>query len=161
MAIFDHWPNRITALRFLGALALFAILAVLVGVLLASFRDEVFVVVDGGESFPLFTPWFATVVPVVVALLAFAAVVDVLYLVVGERRTTVALDAVHGSATLACMLHLARGEALLEVPAEAAFLSFRDPVNGFLGDLSTFVLLVIAAIAAVKTVRRLVRFSQL
>lgn len=30
MAIFDYWPNRITALRFLGALALFAILAVLV-----------------------------------------------------------------------------------------------------------------------------------
>lgn len=30
MAIFEHWPNRITALRFLGALALFAILAVLV-----------------------------------------------------------------------------------------------------------------------------------
>jgi len=25
--IFDHWPNRITALRFLGALALFAVLA--------------------------------------------------------------------------------------------------------------------------------------
>ena len=30
MAIFEHWPNRITALRFLGALALFAILALLV-----------------------------------------------------------------------------------------------------------------------------------
>jgi CDP-diacylglycerol--glycerol-3-phosphate 3-phosphatidyltransferase len=30
MAIFDYWPNRITALRFVGALALFAILAVLV-----------------------------------------------------------------------------------------------------------------------------------
>jgi len=30
MPIFAHWPNRITALRFLGALALFAILALLV-----------------------------------------------------------------------------------------------------------------------------------
>ena len=30
MPIFEHWPNRITALRFLGALALFAILAILV-----------------------------------------------------------------------------------------------------------------------------------
>lgn len=30
MAVFEHWPNRITALRFLGALALFAIFAVLV-----------------------------------------------------------------------------------------------------------------------------------
>ena len=27
MTIFQHWPNRITALRFLGAMALFAILA--------------------------------------------------------------------------------------------------------------------------------------
>jgi CDP-diacylglycerol--glycerol-3-phosphate 3-phosphatidyltransferase len=27
MGVFQHWPNRITALRFLGALALFAILA--------------------------------------------------------------------------------------------------------------------------------------
>ncbi len=27
MGVFDHWPNRITALRFLGALGVFAILA--------------------------------------------------------------------------------------------------------------------------------------
>lgn len=138
-----------------------ALLAALVGVLLVFFRDALFVVVDAGESYPLFTPWFGMVLPVVAALLAFAVVVDVLYLTLGERRTTVALDAVHGSATLACMLHLARGEPLLEVPPEPAFLSFRDPVNGFLGDLGTLVLLTIATLAAVKTVRRLVRFSQL
>lgn len=28
MAIFEHWPNRITAMRFVGAMALFAIFAV-------------------------------------------------------------------------------------------------------------------------------------
>jgi hypothetical protein len=27
MGVFQHWPNRITAMRFLGALGLFAILA--------------------------------------------------------------------------------------------------------------------------------------
>jgi len=55
----------------------------------------------------------------------------------------------------------ARGDALLEVPHVTSFDTFRSPINGFLADLGTLVVLFIAAIAAVKTVRRLVRCSQM
>ena len=138
-----------------------AILALLVGAVLVFFRDRLFVVLDGTQAHPLFTPWFVAAVPLLVALLGFSTIVNVLYLAVGERRTSLALDAAHGALVLAVMVHLARGEALLEVPPIAAFDSFRAPINGFLDNLGALVVLFIAALSAVKTVRRLLRFSQL
>lgn len=138
-----------------------AVLAVLAALILGVFRDDLFVVVDAGRAHPLFTPWFSAVVPFVLVLLGLAVLVDLVYLAWGERRSSLAFDAVHGAATLAVMVHLLRGEAILQVPPVAAFDPFRAPVNGFLADLGTLVLVTLAVIAAVKTVRRLVRFSQL
>lgn len=137
-----------------------AVLAVLVAGILGLFRDRLFVVMDGPNAHPLFTTWSVAMLPLVLGLLGFAVVVDVLYLWLGERRTTLALDALHGAATLAVMIVLTRGDALLQVPPVPAFDTFRAPINGFLGDLGTLVVLVVAALAAVKTVRRLVRCSQ-
>lgn len=137
-----------------------AALAILVGIVLAFFRDRLFVAVDGEAAHPLFTPWFAELLPFVLGLLGLAVLVDGLYFVCGERRLTLAADALHGAATLAVMIHMLRGDPILEVPPVDAFAAFRAPVNGFLGDLGTIVLLSVAAIAAVKTVRRLVRWSQ-
>lgn len=137
-----------------------ALLSVLTGCVLAFFRDQLFVVMDGPDAHPLFTPWFGAVLPMILAVLAFAVVVDALYLFLGETRATLALDALHGLVTLTVMVHLARGEPLFQVPAAAAFDSFRAPINGFLGELGTLVLLALAGVAAVKTVRRLVRAAQ-
>jgi hypothetical protein len=137
-----------------------AVLAVLVACVLGLFRDRLFVVVEGATAHPLFTPWFGEVMPLVLGVLGLAVVGDVLYLVLGETRVAVAADALHGAVTLGVMVHLLRGEPVLEVPPVPAFADFRGPVNGFLQDLGTLVLLFLAVAAAVKTVRRLVRVSQ-
>lgn len=141
--------------------AMRAVLSVLVAAVLGVFRDRLFVVMDGPDAHPLFTPWFAVQIPLLLGLLGFAVVVDIVYVLAGERRITLGLDALHGAAALATMLHLSRGEPLLAVPAIESFRTFCVPVNGFLDDLGTLVLLFLAAVAAVKTVRRAVRWSQL
>lgn len=137
-----------------------AVLATLVALVVLVFRDDVFVVVVEGRSHPLFSPWFSIVAPLVGGVLAFAVVVDLAYALVGERRATVALDALHGVATLSVMLHLLAGDPVLEIPPVSGLLAIREPVNGFLADLGTLVLAVAAGLAAVKTVRRLVRVAQ-
>ena len=137
-----------------------AVLAILVACVLGLFRDRLFVVLDGTTAHPLFTPWFAEVLPLVLGVLGLAVVVDVLYLALGETRVSVAADALHGAVTLGVMVHLLRGEPLLEVPPVPVLADFRGPVNGFLHDLGTLVLLFLAVAAAVKTVRRGVRVSQ-
>ncbi len=137
-----------------------AVLSALVAVVLGFFRDDVFVLVNDGTYWPLITPWFAAVMPLVLALLIGAVVSDVFYLVRGETRTTLAIDALHGAATVAVMVHLARGEALMHVPAADAFDVFRAPLDAFLDRLGTLIVVFLAVIAAVKTVRRLVRFAQ-
>jgi hypothetical protein len=137
-----------------------AVLAILVGSVLWFFGDRVFVVMNGPEAHPLFTPWFTAMLPLVLGLLALAVVSDVLYVVLGERRSTLALDACHGAATVATMIHLQCGDTLLRVPPVAAFADTATPINGFLENLSTLVVVAVAAIAAVKTVRRLARCAQ-
>jgi hypothetical protein len=135
-------------------------LAALVAALLTVFRDRVFVVVTGNETHPLFTEWFASVVPLVVALLAVSAVSDALYLTFGESRLTLAVDAIHGLASLACMLFLLQGGEILALPPIEQFASVHGPVNDFLGRLGTLVVAFLALVFAVKTVRRLLRFAQ-
>lgn len=137
-----------------------AVLSALVAVVLGFFRDDVFVLVNNGTYWPLITPWFAAVMPLVLALLIGAVVSDVFYLVRGETRATLAIDALHGAATVAVMVHLARGEALMHVPAIDAFDVFRAPLDAFLDRLGTLIVVFLAVVAAVKTVRRLVRFAQ-
>lgn len=137
-----------------------AVLSLLVGIVLAFFRDDIFVLVNAGRSWPLLTPWFAGVLPLILGLLAFAVVADLLYLAFGETRATLATDALHGAATVAVMVHLARGDPLMHVPALEVFDTLRDPLDGFLSRLGTLVVVFLAAVAAVKTVRRLVRFAQ-
>ncbi|MCG3135873.1 MAG: hypothetical protein HMLKMBBP_03649 [Planctomycetes bacterium] len=139
-----------------------AVLSLLVAVVLACFRDRLFVIADGEHAWPLATEWASGMMPLVISLLAGAVVTDLLYVVRGETRATVAIDAFHGAATLAAMVHLAGGEALLAVPAAATSLrDVREPVNGFLADLGTLIVCFVAMIAAVKTVRRLVRVAQI
>ncbi len=138
-----------------------AMLAVLVGVMLVGFRDRLFVVVNEGVAYPLFTDWFGDALPYVVTVLALSVVSDVLYACFGERRATVAVDAAHGIAGVACMLLLLRGDAILTLPELPAFAQFHDPVCGFLDQLGTFVVAFLALAFALKTVRRAVRFAQL
>lgn len=136
-------------------------LAVLVAMLLTVFRDRVFVVVTGNETHPLFTEWFASVVPLVVAVLAVSVVSDVLYLALGESRLTLAVDTLHGLAALACMLFLLQGGEILTLPRIEQFASVHGPVDEFLGRLGTLVVAFLALVFAVKTVRRLLRFAQM
>ena len=136
-------------------------LAALVAALLTVFRDRVFVVVTGNETHPLFTEWFASVVPLVVAVLALSVVSDVFYLAFGESRFTIAVDTLHGLAALACMLFLLQGGEILALPPIPQFELVHGPVNEFLGRLGTLVVAFLALIFAVKTVRRLLRFAQI
>ncbi len=138
-----------------------ALLAVLVTVVLNFFRDDVFVVMNDGIGHPLFTPWFGIVLPFVTGVLLLGVVIDVLYMIFGERRLTLALDAFHGAFGIACMLHLMRGDPLLALPPIDAFHDFHEPVNLFLEQLAALVAGFLALLFAVKTVRRLVRFAQL
>jgi hypothetical protein len=137
------------------------LLAVLVALVLNVFRDRVFVVVLGNLTYPLFTEWFAGVMPLVTALLGLSILSDVLYLVLGERRFTLAVDALHGVAAVACMLYLLRGDAILALPGVESFANFHAPVNDFLNQLGTLVVGFLALVFAVKTVKRLVRFAQM
>lgn len=137
-----------------------ALLAILVALVLNVYRDKVFVVVTGHVTYPLFTEWFAGVLPFVNGVLALSVVSDVLYLVLGEKRLAVAVDALHGVAGLACVLFLLRGDAILAVPTIDQFSQFHEPVNAFLRQLGTLVLGFLALLFAVKTVRRLLRFAQ-
>jgi hypothetical protein len=136
-------------------------LSVLVALVLTVFRDRLFVVVTGNETYPLFTEWFVAVVPLVTAVLALAVASDALYLVAGETRLTLAVDAAHGLAALACMLFLLRGDAILALPRLEQFGAAHVHINRFLGDLGTLVVGFLALVFAVKTVRRLVRFAQI
>ena len=135
-------------------------LALLVALVLGVFRDKVFVVVTSEATFPLFTEWFGALVPLVMAVLALSAASDALYLVLGETRLTLAIDALHGAAGIACMLFLLRGGPILALPALPEFGAFYAPVNDFLAQLGVLVLALLAMVFAVKTVRRLVRCAQ-
>ena len=77
-----------------------------------------------------------------------------------QQKRSGILDGLGMLAGLAVLLGPVLG-FLRVVPPVAAFDEFRPAMNGFLDDLGTFVLLVLAAVAAVKTVRRLVRCAQL
>jgi hypothetical protein len=138
-----------------------ALLAVLVAVVLNAFRDKVFVVVTDHVAYPLFTEWFVGVLPLVTAVLVVSVVSDAMYLFLGETRPTVAVDALHGAAGLACMLHLLRGDPILALPPVEQFAQFHAAVNSFLGGLGTLVVGFLALVFAVKTVRRMIRFSQI
>lgn len=137
------------------------VLAALVAALLTVFRDKVFVVVTGNETHPLFTEWFASAVPLVVAVLVVSVMSDALYLAFGESRLTLATDALHGLAALACMLFLLQGGEILALPPIPQFEHVHGPVNEFLGRLGTLVVAFLVLIFAVKTVRRLLRFAQI
>jgi len=138
-----------------------ALLAALVAVVLNGFRDKVFVVVTDHVAYPLFTEWFVGVLPLVTAVLVVSVVSDAMYLFLGETRPTVAVDALHGAAGLACMLHLLRGDPILALPPVEQFAQFHAAVNSFLGGLGTLVVGFLALVFAVKTVRRMIRFSQI
>jgi hypothetical protein len=136
-------------------------LTLLVGVLLAFRRDNVFVVMADDTTYPLFTHWFAALAPLVTAVLALSVVSDAIYLVSGETRFSVAVDALHGLAGLACMLFLLQGDPILALPRIEQLSAYHVPINGFLADLGTLVVGFLALVFAVKAVRRLVRFSQI
>jgi hypothetical protein len=135
--------------------------AVLTGLVLTVFRDKVFVVVTGNETHPLFSEWFIAMLPLVAALLALSVVSDALYLVLGETRFSLAVDAFHGLAAVACMLYLLKGEQALSLPRIEQFGAMHVHINRFLGDLSTLVVGFLALLFTVKTVRRLVRIAQI
>jgi hypothetical protein len=137
-----------------------AVLSILVALVLNLFRDGIFVVVADGLHHPLFTEEFVGKLPVVTAVLIFAAVKDVFYGLAGERRSTLAADALHGVIGIAAMLYLLRGEPLLELPALESFSAFHSSVNAFLDQLSDLVVGFLAAVFAVKTVKRLWRIGQ-
>jgi hypothetical protein len=136
-------------------------MTLLVAFVLGLRRDHVFVVVADGMTYPLFTQWFAAVMPLVTAVLALAVVSDTLYLVLGETRFSLSIDALHGLAGLACMLFLLGGDPVLALPRIEQLSAFHAPINGFLGDLGTLVVGFLALVFAVKAVRRIVRCAQI
>jgi hypothetical protein len=138
-----------------------AMLAMLVAVVLNAFRDNVFVVVADHVAHPLFTEWFVGVLPLVNAVLVLSVVSDLAYLVFGEKRTTVAVDALHGAAALACMLFLLRVGPILALPPIEKFAPFHFALDDFLGSLGSLVVGFLALVFAVKTMRRIVRFAQI
>jgi len=138
-----------------------ALMSILVALVLNYFRDGIFVVVAEGLHHPLFTEAFLGKLPVVTAILVLAAAKDVFYGVAGERRLTLATDALHGVLGVAAMLYLLRGDPLLALPAIESFHAFHGAVNAFLGELSDLVVAFMAAIFAVKTVKRLWRIGQI
>ncbi len=137
------------------------VFAILVAVVLNFFRDKVFVVVNGGVSYPLCTEWFTAMLPMLTAVLTLSVVSDLLYLFLGETRWSLAVDALHGAAALACMLYMLRGDALMRVPPLEHFGQILEPLNRFLGELGTLVVGAMALIFAIKTVRRLIRCAQI
>jgi hypothetical protein len=137
------------------------VLAILFALLLAVFRDDVFVVVSGGKTYPLFTTFAGEVISLVVLLLMLAAGKDLLYAIFGERRTTVLADALHGALGVTMMLYLLRGEALMQIPAIEGLEIFTEPVNAFLAQLGTLVLAAGALLMGAKTLRRCIRVAQL
>ena len=125
------------------------------------FRKNILnIVVNGTEHYPLFTEAFAGKLPVVTALLVFAAVKAAAFGVAGERRSTLALDALHGVCGVAAMLYLLRGDPLLQLPPIEVFQHFYEGVNGFLAQLSNLVIAFLALAFGVKTVKRLLRIAQ-
>lgn len=135
-------------------------LAILVAVLLNVFRDDVFVVVSGGRTYPLFTPWTGEVMPLITLLLVLAAAKELAYAMLGERRATVGADALHGAAAVALLLYLMRGDPLMAVPPVEGLELFREPVNAFLAQLGTLVLAATALMMGAKTLRRCIRLAQ-
>jgi hypothetical protein len=138
-----------------------AALSLIFALLLAVFRDDVFVVVSETRAYPLFTTWAKEIVPLVTVLLTLAAGKDLLYAICGERRLPVAADALHGLVGVVLMLYLLNGDALLEVPMIQGLEAFREPVNAFLAQVGTLVLAAAALLMGAKTLRRCVRFAQL
>ncbi len=138
-----------------------ALLAVLAIVVMTVFRDSLFVVVSEGRAYPLATAWTAEVMPLITAAMVGAVVKDGLYAILGERKTTLGIDAIHGAAVVALTLYLLGGDALLEVPAVPGIEMFRAPVSSFFEQLGSLVLAAIALLAAMKTMRRCVRLAQL
>ncbi len=137
------------------------VLAILFALLLAVFRDDVFVVLSGGKSYPLFTTFAAEVISLITLLLMLAAGKESLYAIFGERRATVAADAVHGALGVALLLYLLRGDPLIQVPAIEGLEAFREPVNAFLSQLGTLVLGAAALLMGAKTLRRSIRIAQI
>lgn len=138
-----------------------ALMSVLVAVVLNFFRDRVFVVIGGEETFPLFTAEFVGKLPIVTALLVGAALKEVGYGVFGERRGTLLADALHGVFGVAAMLYLLRGDPLLALPGAEVFEAFHGSVNAFLAQLTNLVVAVLAFGFGLKTVKRLLRSAQM
>jgi hypothetical protein len=138
-----------------------AIMSLLVAVVLNFFRDGVFVVVGGEETYPLFTPEFANRLPLVTALLVGAAIKEIGYGLLGETRSTLLTDALHGVFGVAIMLYLLRGDALLALPSAEAFEAFHGSVNAFLVQLTNLVVALLAFGFGWKTVKRLLRSAQM
>ena len=138
-----------------------AALAILFAIALNAPHGSLFIVVHDGVSHPLFTGWTAEILPLLTALLVVSAAKDLTYLLAGERRLTVAFDALHGFAGVVVMLYLLGGDALLEVPPLEGLQPFLEPLNRFLAQLGTLVLAVTAMLFGAKTLRRAVRFAQL
>lgn len=138
-----------------------AVLAMLVCVVLTFFRDDLFVIVSGKTTHPLFTDSFAEHLPLVTVVLLGSATAASLYGALGERRLTLAVDAAHGVIGVAVMLFLLGGDAMLSVPAAEMFDAFREPANAFLAQLGNLVLGFVALGFGAKTVRRLMRLAQI
>lgn len=138
-----------------------AVLAILVAVVLNFFRDHVFLVVYAEEGFPLFTTEFTNKLPMITALLGFAAVKGVLYGIFKETRGTLLADAAHGIFGVTVMLFLLRGDPLLALPPLEWFGEIYEPVNMFLAQLTNLVVAVLAIGFGVKTVKRFLRSAQM
>lgn len=137
------------------------VLAILIALLLAVFRDDVFVVFSGDRAYPLFTSFAGEVISLITLLLVLAAGKEALYAAFGERKATVLADALHGALGVALLLYLLRGDPLMQVPGIEGLEAFREPVNSFLSQLGTLVLAAGALLMGAKTLRRFVRVAQI
>jgi hypothetical protein len=109
----------------------------------------------------MFTTFAGEVISLITLLLTLAAGKEFLYGIFGERRATVAADAIHGALGVTLMLYLLRGDPLMQVPAIEGLEAFREPVNAFLSQLGTLVLAAAALLMGAKTLRRCIRIAQI
>lgn len=137
-----------------------ATLSLLFALVLGLFHDRLLLAVVADQAYPLSTDHFRAMLPLFVGVLAAATAKDLLYAVFGERRWTLAADALHGVVGIAALSFVLGDLPLLALPPEPVFKDILVPVNAFLAGVGDLVLVAAVVLLAVKTLRRLVRASQ-
>lgn len=137
-----------------------AALSLLVAALLGWFHERLLVVVVGETAYPLATDELRRSLPLLVAVLVAAGLKDGLYAAFGERRWTLSVDALHGALSIAALMFVLGDTPLLALPTAAVFRDILVPVNVFLQGVGDLVIVSAVVLLAVKTLRRLVRVSQ-